>query len=231
MDESRNLLIVPEEPDGNTLRVPVLKVFDGDGFLTRITFPRHDAEMEVAVRFGFTDAPEMGQPGGQEAKDFLEGIIGGQWLDLAVLIKSDTGRIADRHGRMVAVPYLRQETSWVDRMMSGATGIPITKAPACRNIELEMVLNGWTWVLDRYGPDPRYFDALEDAQRNRRGIWARDTNVHPAEFKGKRYIEQSVNNAIGRESPMIVFDTNLLFGLSALLTAVSTLVWSLRRKT
>lgn len=29
---------------------------------------------------------------------------------------------------------------------------------------------------------------------------------------------------------MIVLDTNLLFGLSALLTAVSTLVWSLRRK-
>lgn len=44
------------------------------------------------------------------------------------------------------------------------------------------------------------------------------------------YIEQNVNNAIQMESHMIVLDTNLLFGLSALLTAISALVWSIRRR-
>jgi micrococcal nuclease len=39
-----------------------------------------------------------------------------------------------------------------------------------RNIELEMVLNGWAWVLERYGPDDRYFQALELARLNKRGI-------------------------------------------------------------
>lgn len=164
------MLIVPEEPEGETLRVPVLRVFDGDGFLTRVLSPRQDAEKEFTVRFGFIDAPEMEQPGGQEAKDFLEGLIGGQWVDLSILIKADIGSIFDRHGRVVAVPYLKQMTP-----------------NHCRNIELEMILNGWAWVLERYGPDQRYLQALEDARQHRRGIWARDGNIPPWEFKRLQY--------------------------------------------
>ena len=53
-----------------------------------------------------------------------------------------------------------------------------------------MILNGWAWVLDRYQPEQRYFDALEDAQRNRRGIWRWDNNVHPWDFKSKKYAER-----------------------------------------
>lgn len=152
------MLIVPEEPGDDTLRVPVLRVFDGDGFLTRIVVPGRGVEVEAAVRFGFIDAPELGQPGGHEARDFLTNLIGGRWVDLGILLKMDTGSIIDGHGRIVAVPYLRLEGS------------------VCRNVELEMVLNGWAWVLDRYEPDDRYFAALDDAQRHRRGIWARDEN-------------------------------------------------------
>ena len=163
------MLFAPEEPGDDTLRVPVLRVFDGDGFLTRITVPGRGLEIETAVRFGFIDAPELGQPGGHEAKDFLTRLIDGQWLDLAILLKMDTGCIIDGHGRIVAVPYLRHQ----DRFS--------------RNIELEMVLNGWAWVLDRYEPEPHYFEALEDAQRHRRGIWAQSGNVHPWEFKKQTY--------------------------------------------
>lgn len=152
------MLIVPEEPGDDTLRVPVLRVFDGDGFLTRIVVPGRGVEVEAAVRFVFIDAPELGQPGGHEARDFLTNLIGGRWVDLGILLKMDTGSIIDGHGRIVAVPYLRLEGS------------------VCRNVELEMVLNGWAWVLDRYEPDDRYFAALDDAQRHRRGIWARDEN-------------------------------------------------------
>lgn len=156
---------MPEEPGNETLRVPVLRVFDGDGFLTRIAVPGRGLEIETAVRFGFIDAPELGQSGGYEARDFLTRLIGGRWVDLGILLKMDTGRIIDGHGRIVAVPYLRQEGS------------------VCRNIELEMVLNGWAWVLDRYGPDARYSQALDDARQHRRGIWAQTGNVHPWEFK------------------------------------------------
>ncbi len=137
------MLFAPEEPGTETVRVPVLKVFDGDGFLTRLPAPR-GLEVETTVRFGFIDAPEMEQPGGREAKDFLSGLINGQWLDLVLLIKMDTGRMVDGHGRIVAVPYLR-----------GARPSGREASYSCRNIELEMVLNGWAWVLDRYCPEDR----------------------------------------------------------------------------
>lgn len=101
------MLIVPEDLGPDTIRVHVLKVFDGDGFLTRIESPRRSASLEVTIRLGFIDAPEMEQPGGEEARDFLQSLIGGKWVDLAILIKMDTGGIFDRHNRIVAVPYLK----------------------------------------------------------------------------------------------------------------------------
>lgn len=178
------MLIAPEEPEGETLSVPVLRVFDGDGFLTSIHIPSRNAEIEITVRFGFIDAPEMTQAGGPEAKDFLERIIGGQLIDLTILTKMDTGSIMDRHGRIVAIPYLKQTQEYATH----------------RNIELEMVLNGWAWVLDRYGPDERYIRALEDARQNRRGIWARDENIHPWEFKRNLYAGKRKQTAIQQES-------------------------------
>lgn len=161
------MLFALEEPDGETLRAQVLKVFDGDGFLARASLPPQGVEIEIAVRCGFIDAPEMLQSGGEDAKAFLNQQIGGQWLDLGLLIKMDTGGMVDRHRRIVAVPYL-----WSDQH-------------GWRNIELEMILNGWAWLLERYCPPEHYFDALADAQRNRRGIWARDDNIHPGRFKSQ----------------------------------------------
>lgn len=183
------MLVAPEDPACETIQVPVLKVFDGDGFLARIHNLRRDSSHEVAIRLGFIDAPEMGQPGGREARDFLVSLIGGKSVELVVLLKMDTGGIVDRHGRIVAVPYLLadgmddqgQSRSMIGPFLGGWA------SPAYRNIELEMVLNGWAWVLDRYDPDPRYFDALSDAQKNRRGIWAFENNEHPWEFKRRRY--------------------------------------------
>jgi endonuclease YncB( thermonuclease family) len=179
------LLFAPEEPGTETVRVPVLRVFDGDGFLTRVPVSLYGSETEATVRFGFIDAPEMEQPGGREAKDFLSSLIDGRWLDLVLLMKMDTGRIVDAHGRIVGVPYLRST--------AGAGG------HACRNVELEMVLNGWAWVLDRYCPEEHYFDALADARRHRRGIWAFDENVHPWEFKKQAY---RLKRELARTAPL-----------------------------
>ena len=143
------------------------------------------------MRLGFIDAPELEQPGGPEARDFLNELIGGRWVHLAILFKMDTGQIIDRHGRIVAVPYLqhqyrdRDSQSLLQRVFTSLTALT-----EWRNVELEMILNGWAWVLDRYQPEQRYFDALEDAQRNRRGIWGRDDNVRPWDFKIKKYAER-----------------------------------------
>ena len=189
----------PFQPSAYAIEVPVLEVFDGDAFRTKIALgyltdnPKDHTEVEAIIRFGFIDAPELEQKGGAEAREFLTALIGGRKVWIDILTKMDTGKSVDRHGRIVAVPYLRDrkastfddETIAFDRMwFRNRSAYPTI------NIEIEMVLNGWAWVLERYGPHEKYFDALEVAQRNKRGIWADEDNVHPWTFKRQKYIDR-----------------------------------------
>jgi len=98
MNQSFASLIVPELPSGELLSARVLKIFDGDGLLGSIRNPVTERDMQVSLRFGFIDAPEMGQYGGQEAKDFLTSLIGGKWIEITVLTKMDIGGVTDRPG-------------------------------------------------------------------------------------------------------------------------------------
>jgi len=196
MNKDADLIIAPDEPSAGAVEVPVLEVFDGDGFLIRIKPTEFtdnlsdQSEIEVTARFGFVDAPELDQPGGPEAKTFLETLIGGRnvWID--ILTKSDTGRSVDRYGRIVCVPYLVEgysECVLVTSKSEQHRAHVFGKAMhISRNIELEMVLNGWAWVLERYGPDDRYLQALELARINKRGIWALKNNINPWVFKQQR---------------------------------------------
>ncbi|WP_157973420.1 thermonuclease family protein, partial [Blastomonas sp. UPD001] len=191
IDTSKEALIALERPSVETIRVPVLHVLDGDGFRTQFMNPRTRSLVNANVRFGFIDAPEVGQFGGDEARNFLRQIIADRWIDLVVLTKMDTGQITDRHGRLVCVPYLLDDQPELGTPLISPLGLTVRQfipfGCTSRNIELEMVLNGWAWVLDRYEPEDAYFDALDDARRNRRGIWSRDDNVHPWEFKKDMY--------------------------------------------
>lgn len=188
-------IIALQNHSPSAVEIPVLKVFDGDGFLTRLKvcdFVERSidrTEVEVAVRLGFIDAPEIGQPGGKEARDFLSSLISGRnvWID--VLKKMDTGKTVDGYGRIVAIPFIEERyDSWVfvtpslEEHRAHNFGSPIMLS---RNVELEMVLNGWAWVLERYGPDESYLAALEDARTHGRGIWAYSNNVHPWKYKQK----------------------------------------------
>jgi len=172
-------IIAPERLAAQTVAVNVVKVFDGDGFLARAKIGPGMTDVEVPVRCGFIDAPEMDQPGGSEARDYLQSLIAHQKLELAVLVKGDTGKIVDRYGRIVAVPYLAHRGPWSMAAWRRQRWL--------RNVELEMVANGWAWVLERFGPDESYFAALQDAQRNRRGIWTRADNQEPWRHKLTKY--------------------------------------------
>lgn len=89
------MIIAPEHPGTDIYKIEaaVLKVSDGDGFLARIKAceltgnPRDQTEIEVPVRCGFIDAPEMNQPGGPEAKAFLASLISDRSLELVILTK------------------------------------------------------------------------------------------------------------------------------------------------
>ena len=197
--EEHATIIALEDPGTDTIKAPVLKVVDGDGFLTKIRAfeitdnPQDQQELTVTALFGFIDAPEIGQPGGREAKDYLTALIGGKWVELIILTKMDTGQSVDKYGRIVCVPFLTLDysagefrTSSKHRHTISTFGTPLL---VTRNIELEMVINGWAWVLERYGPDERYLAALDEAKRHKRGIWAFENNIHPWEFKKQKYRE------------------------------------------
>ena len=168
----------PEEASPIAIEVPVLKVFDGDGFLTKIAHPKHHTEKEAVIRCGFIDAPELEQRGGCEAKEFLTALIGGRKVWIVILMRMDTGKPFDRYGRILTVPYLGD-----------------------RNIEIEMLRNGWAWLVEKYGPDETYFEALEIAQRNKRGIWAREDNVPPWTFKRQKYIDRRSSAKTAEKCP------------------------------
>ena len=112
-DPDQFSLFEEASPEGAlAIEVPVLEVFDGDGFRSKIALcqltgnPKHYAEKEAIIRCGFIDAPELEQRGGCEARQFLTALISGQKVGLDIRMKMDTGSSFDKYGRIVAVPYL-----------------------------------------------------------------------------------------------------------------------------
>ena len=61
-----------------------------------------------------------------------------------------------------------------------------------RNIELEMVVNGWAWVAEIYSFEQKevYLDAQSDARRHRRGLWACNNPEPPWNFKRRQVRRQ-----------------------------------------
>lgn len=199
-------IIVPEDPGPEgvekLLQARVLKVFDGDGFLADVWNPIRGAWVaRVPFRLAFIDAPEMAQTFGIEAKQALHRLIAGKPLRLAPVLKESTGYMPiDPYKRMLCVAYLTEEMPagetayYFDR----ACHVGVAKRPrsVTRNIELEMIVNGWAWVVERYAfeREDDYFAAQADAQRARRGMWALDDPEPPWNFKRRQKRRRSGSN-------------------------------------
>lgn len=72
--------------------------------------------------------------------------------------------------------------------------------PVTRNVELEMIVNGWAWVVERWAFDreSEYFEAQSDAQRYRRGLWAMDNPEPPWNFKRRQKRRNRASEGQGR---------------------------------
>jgi len=191
-------IVVPDDPGNDSLEpmleAKVLKVFDGDGFLADVWHPLPGKWVRrVPFRLAFIDAPEMGQPLGAEAMQFLHESIAGKTLRVDPIGKESTGYIPiDQYKRMLCMAYLTEdmpigETAYY---LNGKCGVGFVKAarPVTRNIELEMIINGWAWVMEQYAFDreEEYFAAQTDAQRGKRGLWAMNDPEPPWKFKQKQ---------------------------------------------
>lgn len=199
------MIIVPDDPPpahpDEALKVIVAEVFDGDGFLATVWHPHREAWIErVPFRFAFIDAPEMGQPFGQESKEFLQNLIAKKTLRLDPIGKESTGYMPiDSYKRMLCMGYLTEQmqVGKVEYYMDGkcAAGSVKTARLVTRNIELEMIVNGWAWVVEQYTFDreDEYFEAQDNAKRSKRGLWASDNPEAPWSFKRRQKRRQQAH--------------------------------------
>ena len=204
------MIIVPDNhgiaTSDEALEACVIKVFDGDGFLANVWHPCRKAWVErVPFRFAFIDAPEMGQPFGQDSKDFLQNLIGQKSLRLDPIGKESTGYMPiDPYKRMLCMGYLTEQmrVGKVEYYVDGKCGSGTVKAarPVTRNIELEMIVNGWAWVVEQWTFDreDEYFEAQDDAQRNQRGLWASENPEPPWTFKRRQRRRKQIPKNQGR---------------------------------
>lgn len=196
------MIIVPDSPPAAThedvFKATVVKVFDGDGFLADLWNPLREAWVpRIPFRFAFIDAPEIEQPFGPESRDFLYRLIMDKTVRLDPICKgSAEGNPFDQYKRILCMGYLTEEMQIgsINYYLNGSCseGSVKTARHATRNIELEMIVNGWAWVVKQYTFDreAEYFAAQDDAQRHRRGLWTMDNPEPPWNFKRRQKLRQ-----------------------------------------
>ncbi len=210
MTYDQSFIIAPENlDDTETLDVKVTRVFDGDGFLAKVWHPVRQAWVEsVSFRLAFIDAPEMDQRFGEEARNVLEWLICGKKLQVVPIVKEFTpDSPLDQYKRLLCMAYLTEEMP-VGRKhyyLDGECKDGVAKRARLitRNIELELIINGWAWVVRQYAFDheEKYFEAQDDAKRMRRGLWAARKPEPPWRFKQRQKRWRDAN--IGQSS---IFD-------------------------
>jgi micrococcal nuclease len=204
------MIIVPDDPvpalPEEILNANVTKVFDGDGFLANVWHPLREAWVpRVPFRFAFIDAPEIEQPFGRESQAFLQNLIMAKTLRIDPVGKQSTGGMPiDPYKRMLCMGFLTEqmEVGQLSYYLNGlcSTGTVKTVRPTTRNIELEMIVNGLAWVVDRwtFEREDEYFEAQVNAQQNRRGLWAMDNPEPPWEFKRRQKRQKPSASGQGR---------------------------------
>lgn len=190
------MIYAPSEPDPDEdlLKIEVTRVFDGDGFLANVWHPLRNAWVpKIAVRLAYIDAPEMAQQCGPESQRFLSSLIQGKPLELSLRGRESVGYVPiDDYGRISGVAYLSEtmpagEIGYFlgDKCSSGRLR---KSRPVTRNIELEMLVNGWAWEARRweYPEEKTYSVAEQFAFKNRLGIWAQEDPEPPWTFKARQ---------------------------------------------
>jgi len=112
-----------------------------------------EANRPQRIRLVGIDSPELNQPFGREATSALRQKLGGGSVRVE-------GSARDQHGRLLG-------TLWVDE----------------RNINREMVSDGWAWVFGGYAPDPDLLDAETAARTAHRGLWSDPRSRPPSEWR------------------------------------------------
>lgn len=113
------------------------------------------------VRLASIDAPEWQQPFGNEAKQYLESLLGNREI---VAWQTDT----DRYGRRVAFLFIEQPGGRMDE------------------INAQMIRAGYAWHYSQYSNNPVLERLQEEARSARLGLWnSRQAPVPPWAFRNE----------------------------------------------
>ena len=120
------------------------------------------AKTQHKIRLQGIDAPEKSQAFGQRSKQHISDIVFGKSVTV-------TWDATDRYGRILG-------TVWLDG----------------KDINLQMVRDGFAWHYKRYDSTPAYAQAEADARASRRGLWADPSPIPPEQFRhgGKSPVER-----------------------------------------
>ena len=112
---------------------------------------------QVKVRLDGIDTPERAQPFGRKAGQALAKKVFGKVIQV-----DDLGK--DRYGRTLGIVRLGK-----------------------RNINLELVQEGWAWWYRKYAPKNKELAKAEaEARKAKRGLWADPKPIPPWEWRQKR---------------------------------------------
>jgi endonuclease YncB( thermonuclease family) len=107
----------------------------------------------VRIRMVGIDAPELDQPAGGQARSALA-------RKLAAGVVRVEGDARDQHGRLLG-------TLWIDN----------------RDVNREMVADGWAWAFTGFADDEDLLAAESAARHDRRGLWADPRPLPPARWR------------------------------------------------
>lgn len=114
---------------------------------------RTAAGQEVRVRLLGIDAPELDQPQGREARAALVAKLGGGIVRVE-------GTAHDQHGRLLGTLFV-----------------------ADRDLNRELVAEGWAWAFTGFAEDEDLVAAESAARRARRGLWADPQPLAPSRWR------------------------------------------------
>lgn len=105
------------------------------------------------IRLVGIDAPEFGQPFGEASRRALAD-------KLAAGVVRVEGDARDQHGRLLGTLRIGD-----------------------RDINRELVAEGWAWAFGGFSTEGELLDAEAEARRGRRGLWADPEPLHPRQWR------------------------------------------------
>lgn len=138
----------------------VIAVLDGDTVLLMNTDDSSAPHLFYKLRLADIDAPEKNQVYGEQAQQALAQLVLKQHVRVTTVA-------TDSYGRSIG---------W----------IALTRDASIENsVNAELVRRGWAWALSR-GRSPYLREAQQEAQRERRGLWASRNTMPPWIWRKQR---------------------------------------------